>query len=271
MPFISGFDRRLGPPGTLYDSFIRIQESVHVVRHILHQLDHFALCLGDGAGQAGRFDANEKEYGVVGAAVMGVGDAVAEGASATVSLSEKALNSVEDAGSYIGQAVETGFTDVGSAAMAAYAAVRNGLDDTMQGVENAGEAGWDTIKAGAEDVAGMAGDVVHAAEAGAAAVADVAVDAWHGVEHLASEALHGIEKGTGELEHLGSEAWTAVENGAHRARDYAGRRRGHRDRRRLRRRRHQRRGRRRGQRRRPRGQLRDAGRRRLERAFSAVA
>ena len=74
----------------------------------------------------GKFEANEKEYGAVGAAVMGVGDAVAEGASATVSLSEKALSAVEDAGSYLGQAVETGFTDVGSAAMAAYAAVRNG-------------------------------------------------------------------------------------------------------------------------------------------------
>jgi phage-related protein len=170
----------------------------------------------------GKFEANEKEYGTVGAAVLGVGDAIAEGASATVSLSEKALHAVEEAGSYLGQAVETGVTDVGSAAMAAYAAVRNGLGNTLQGVENAAEASWDTIKAGAEDVAGMAGDVVHAAEAGAAAAADVAVDAWHGVEHLASEALHGIEKGTGEIEHLGSEAWTALQNGTHRARDYAG-------------------------------------------------
>ena len=169
-----------------------------------------------------RFDANEKEYGPVGAAVLGVGDAIAEGASATVSLSEKALSAVEEAGSYLGQAVETGVTDVGSAAMAAYAAVRNGLSNTLHGAENAAEASWDTIKAGAVDVAGMAGDVVHAAEAGAAAVADVAVDAWHGVEHLASETLQGIEKGTGELEHLGSEAWTAVQNGTHRARDLAG-------------------------------------------------
>src|SRR4051794_2100667 len=45
----------------------------------------------------GKFEANEKQYGAVGAAVLGVGDAIAEGASATVSLSEKALNSVEDA------------------------------------------------------------------------------------------------------------------------------------------------------------------------------
>jgi phage-related protein len=169
----------------------------------------------------GKFEANEKEYGTVGAAVLGVGDAIAEGASATVSLSEKALNAVEDAGSYLGKAVETGITDVGSAAMAAYAAVRNGLGNTLDGVENAAEASWDTIKAGAEDVAGMAGDVVHAAEAGAAAVADVAVDAWHGVEHLASETLHGIERGTAEVEHLGSEAWTALENGTQRARDLA--------------------------------------------------
>src|ERR1700742_2276100 len=170
----------------------------------------------------GKFEANEKEYGVAGAAVLGLGDAIAEGASATVSLSEKALGAVEDAGRYVGRAVETGITDIGSAAMAAYAAVKNGVNNTIQGAENAGAAAWDTIKAGAEDVAGMAGDVVHAAEAGAAAVADVAVDAWHGVEHVASEALHGIEKGTDELEHLGSEAWTAIENGSHRAAGYAG-------------------------------------------------
>ena len=73
----------------------------------------------------------------------------------------------------------------------------------VQGVENAGEAAWNTIKAGAEDVAGIAGDVVHAAEASAEAVGDVAVDAWHGVEHL------------------GSEAWQALENGTHRATEYA--------------------------------------------------
>src|SRR5471030_2964997 len=127
----------------------------------------------------GKFEANEKEYGAVGATVLGVGDAIAEGASATVSLSEKALNAVEETGSYLGQAVQTGVTDVGSAAMAAYAAVRNGLSNTLHGAENAAEASWDTIKAGAEDVAGMAGDVAHAAEAGAAAVADVAMDAWH--------------------------------------------------------------------------------------------
>jgi phage-related protein len=170
----------------------------------------------------GKYEANAREYGSVGAAVLGVGDAIAQGASATVSLSEKALGAVEDAGSYLGKAVETGFTDIGSAAMAAYAAVRKGINSGVEGVENATEATWDTLKAGAEDVAGMAGDVVHAAEAGAEAVADVAVDAWHGVEHLASEVLHGIEKGTDELEHLGSEAWTAVQNGTHRARDYAG-------------------------------------------------
>ena len=52
----------------------------------------------------GKFEANEKEYGAVGAAVIGVGDAVADGASTTVSLSEKALNAVEDAGRYVGAA-----------------------------------------------------------------------------------------------------------------------------------------------------------------------
>ena len=169
----------------------------------------------------GKHEVTEKEYGAVGAPVPGMGDA-ADGASATVSLSEKALHAVEDAGRYVGQAVETGVTDVGSAAMAAYAAVRNGIGNTIQGAENAGVAAWETIKAGAEDVAGMAGDVVHAAEAGAAAVGNLAADAWHGVEHVASEAVHDIEKGTSEIEHLASEAWTAVENGSHRARDYAG-------------------------------------------------
>src|ERR1700759_1603943 len=63
----------------------------------------------------GKFEANEKEYGVAGAAVLGLGDAIAEGASATVSLSEKALGAVEDAGKYVGQAGETGITDHGSA------------------------------------------------------------------------------------------------------------------------------------------------------------
>src|SRR5476649_40828 len=103
----------------------------------------------------GKFEANEKDYGAVGAAVLGVGDAIAEGASATVSLSEKALGAVEDAGGYLGKAVETGVTDVGSAAMAAYAAVRNGLSNTLSGAESAAAATWDTLKAGAEDVAGM--------------------------------------------------------------------------------------------------------------------
>jgi len=55
----------------------------------------------------GRFESNEKEYGTVGAAVLGVGDAISEGASATVSLSEKALNAVEEGASYIGNAVQT--------------------------------------------------------------------------------------------------------------------------------------------------------------------
>jgi len=165
----------------------------------------------------GKFEANEKEYGTVGAAVLGVGDVISEGASATVSLSEKALSAAGEAGHYIGQAVETGVTDIGSAAMAAYAAVRNGVSNTLDGAENVAATSWDLVKAGAEDVAGMAGDVVHAAEAGAQVVGDVAVDAWHGVEQLASGTLHAVEKGSDELEHLGSEAWTAVQNGTNRA------------------------------------------------------
>ena len=170
----------------------------------------------------GKFEANAKEYGTVGAAVLGVGDVLSEGASATVSLSEKALNAVGEAGNYVGQAVETSVTDIGSAAMAAYAAVRNGLSSTLHGAEDAASAGWDLVKAGAEDLASVAGNVVHAVEAGAEAVGDVAVDAWHGVEQLASGTLHAVEKGTNELENLGSEAWTAVENGAQRARVVAG-------------------------------------------------
>ena len=170
----------------------------------------------------GKYEANEKALGVAGAAVAGRADVAAEDASATVSFSDKALHAVEDAGRYVGEAVESGISDAGSAAMAAYVAVRNGIGNTLQGAENAGIAAWDTIKTGAEDVAGLAGDVVHAAEAGVAAVGDVAADAWHGVEHVAAETLHGIERGTAEVEHLGSEAWTAIENGSHRARDYAG-------------------------------------------------
>jgi len=165
----------------------------------------------------GKSEANEKAQGVAGAAVPGA-DAT-EGGSTTVSLSEKALNAVEDAGRYVGQAVETGITDVGGAAIAAYTAVRNGVGNALQGAENAGVSAWNAVKAGAEDVAGMAGDVVHAAEAGVDAVGDVAADAWHGVEHLASETLQGIERGTAEVEHLGSEAWTAIENGSHRVGD----------------------------------------------------
>jgi len=165
----------------------------------------------------GKFQANEKEYGTVGAAVLGVGDVIAEGASATVSLSAKALSAAGEAGHYIGQAVETGAVDIGSAAVAAYAAVRDGVSNTLDGAENAAAVGWDVVKAGAEDVAGMAGDMVHAAEAGAQAVGDLAVDAWHGVEQIASGALHAVEKGSDELEHLGSEAWAAVQDGTHRA------------------------------------------------------
>ena len=67
----------------------------------------------------GRFESNEKEYGTLGAAVMGVGDAVAEGASATVSLSEKALNAVEEGASYIGNAVQVFFKDGTSTARVA--------------------------------------------------------------------------------------------------------------------------------------------------------
>jgi hypothetical protein len=170
----------------------------------------------------GKFEANEKEYGTVGASVLGMGDVLSEGASATVSLSEKAMNAVGEAGNYVGQAVETSVTDIGSTAMAAYAAVRNGLSSALHGAEDAASAGWDLVKAGAEDIAGVAGDAVHAAEAGAEAVGDVAVDAWHGVEQLASGTLHAVERGTTQLENLGSEAWTAVENGTQRARVFAG-------------------------------------------------
>jgi len=164
----------------------------------------------------GKFEANEKGHAVGGAAVASRGETTADDASATVSLSDKALHAVEDAGRYVGEAVEAGITDAGSAAMAAYVAVRNGIGNTLQGAENAGIAAWNTVKTGVEDVAAVAGDVLHAAEAGAAAVGDVAVDAWHGVEHVASQTLQAVEKGTGEIEHLGSEAWAAIENGSHR-------------------------------------------------------
>jgi phage-related protein len=162
----------------------------------------------------GRTGAGERGYGAV-------GDAIEEGASATVSLSEKALGAIGEAGEYIGHAAQTGIDDVGSAAMAAYAAVRNGISNTIQGAENVATGTWDLMKAGAADVAGVASDVVHAAEAGAEAVGDVAVEAWHGAEHLAGEVAHGVEKGIDEVEHLGEETWTAIKDGTHRATELA--------------------------------------------------
>src|SRR5690349_8319702 len=75
----------------------------------------------------GRFESGDRPCAGVGAAATGAGDTIAEGGSATVSLSEKALSAVEDGASYIGSAVQTGIADVGGAAMAAYAAVRNGI------------------------------------------------------------------------------------------------------------------------------------------------
>lgn len=120
-----------------------------------------------------RSGVDEKDAGTLGSALTGLGNAIADGASATVTLSERALGAVEDA------------VEIGAAAMAAYATVRDGVGSAVDGIEHA------------------------------------AVDAWHGMEHLASEGAHEIRKGADELEHLGSEAWTAIENGAHRAKDYA--------------------------------------------------
>ena len=151
-----------------------------------------------------------------------VSDAIAEGASATVSFSEKALGAISEAGEYIGHAAQTGIDDVGSAAMAAYAAVRNGISSTLQGAEDVAIGTWDLMKAGAADVAGIVTDVAHAAEAGVDAVGDVAVEAWHGAGHLASEVAHGIEKGVDEVEHLGEETWMAIKDGTHRAAELAG-------------------------------------------------
>ena len=151
-----------------------------------------------------------------------VGDAIVDGASATVSLSEKAMHAIGEAGEYIGHAAQTGIDDVGSAAMAAYAAVRNGISSTIQGAEDLATGSWDLLKAGASDVAGVATDVAHAAEAGLEAVGDVAVEAWHGVEHLASDVAHGVGKGVDEVEHLGEEAWTAIKDGTHHVTDFAG-------------------------------------------------
>ena len=125
-----------------------------------------------------RVDGGEGDAGTLGGSLKGIGGAIADGASATVTLSERALGAIEDA-------VEHGAAEIGGAAMAAYATVRNGVASAVDGIEHA------------------------------------AVDAWHGMEHLAADGVHGIEKGAGELEHLGSEAWTAIEHGAHRAKDYA--------------------------------------------------
>ncbi|MEP6505087.1 MAG: hypothetical protein ABJD97_17235 [Betaproteobacteria bacterium] len=149
------------------------------------------------------------------------GDAGFDGPSATVSLSEKALSAIGEAGEYIGHAAQTGIDDVGSAAMAAYAAVRNGIANTIQGAEDIATGSWDLLKAGAADVASVATDVVYAAEAGAEAVGDVAVEAWHGVEHMAHEVAQGVEAGVDEVEHLGEEAWTAIKDGTHRAAELA--------------------------------------------------
>jgi hypothetical protein len=216
LPFISPADCRFRSRSTHYDPFIRIKESaMSVVQSSTSSISSPYASVKETVKPARPGPGGERGHGPV-------GDAITEGASATVSLSEKALGAIGEAGEYIGHAAQTGIDDVGSAAMAAYAAVRNGINNTLQGAESLATGTWDLLKAGASDVADVASDVVNAAEAGAEAVGDVAVEAWHGVEHLAGEVAHGVEKGVDEVEHLGEEAWTAIKDGTHRATEFAG-------------------------------------------------
>lgn len=105
------------------------------------------------------FEKNSDAYGPVVASAIGIAQSVADGASTTVSLSEKALgkvvDSVEDAGTTMAHGIESAESGLQSAAHA----IRNGLNEAENAVEQTYDSVKDTATSVYDEVANAASNV----------------------------------------------------------------------------------------------------------------
>jgi hypothetical protein len=128
------------------------------------------------------YERNEKRLGVVGATFVGIADAAADGVSATVSFSGKALHALAQAGEAAVESVEDGASGAGKAAGAllhgaeylavgAWHAVKNAAVD----VEKVAEEGWDDLSAGIAGVGKLGESALESVGNGVSSAASAAV------------------------------------------------------------------------------------------------
>lgn len=84
------------------------------------------------------FERNSDAYGPVAASVIGLGEAFANGASATVSFSEKALGKLNDSIHEAGGAISHGIDEVENTVEHAYDSVADAASSVYDAASNAG-------------------------------------------------------------------------------------------------------------------------------------
>jgi hypothetical protein len=146
--------------------------------------------------------------GPVEAAAHEAAGAIGAAAGATVSFSEKALQALEDAGSYVADAVETGAREIGHAAEFVYDAARQGLGEVVVGAGDAVAGAYKMAKTGVEDAGEEAWKLTK--------------EGVDGAVELAGEGLHALAAGVNEIESLAAEGWNNVTAGVHRMTTAAG-------------------------------------------------
>lgn len=112
------------------------------------------------------FDTNCQAYGPVIASIQGVGDALVDGASAVVSISEEGLQKLGDSISAGIESVESAFADAGQEVSEAVDSVENSAVGLYNEVAQMAESGWSSVKSAAHDAAAYVGLADDAAEAG---------------------------------------------------------------------------------------------------------
>ena len=95
------------------------------------------------------FDTNCQAYGPVIASIQGVGDALVDGASAVVSISQEGLQMLGDSISAGIESVESAFADAGQEVSEAVDSVENSAVGLYNEVAQMAESGWSSVKSAA--------------------------------------------------------------------------------------------------------------------------
>jgi len=103
------------------------------------------------------FETNSQAYGPVAASIVGVGDAIVDGASALVSISEEGLQKLGDSiGSGV-DSIENAFSEAGQEVSDAATSVENSAVNLYHEVAQMAENGWNSVKSAAHDAAAYVG------------------------------------------------------------------------------------------------------------------